>query len=711
MRRVLTLLIVVVALAFVWSLAGEAALLGLSAWLDVGAEPARTEYVLVLSGDVNYRPPVAAQLVSQGFCQKVLLTNEPLRPEDAEDLVIRDRQIAPTILSRLGVPADAITVLPREVTNTFDEAVAIQSLMDDQRDARVTVVTSWFHTRRARWVFRQVIGSEADRLHFVFAPTNGFSKEDWWRDDRGFRYVLSEYLGIATYAVRFSWFWRIAVAGFVGLVVVGVAYRWWRRGATARRMSRIGQQGHVGEAGALQPSSASSCSLAPVPRGEGQGGPTKSRILDGDLLRRWCVGFVPLSKKSHAKAQRRKEGSRDLCAFAPLRAFLLAFGPCWLRSIRGNGLLLRRTDRTRAEQLLVTELRPLLTAQGQGEGEVTRVASTLALSRQREREQAEGEQERGQCDLREGVPSASSRVSRLAWPLAITLFAGVLLCFHVPILQCVAYILIVDDQPPHADYVVVSSGDGIQPAGSAAVLSAAQFVRTGRAQRILVTSRRTPPAVQLGAIASFSDRCRDVLVKRSVPTEAIETLQTNAQNWPAEVRAIGSWLEAHSDVHVLLTCSQFDSRAWRWMIDRELDERAAARIALLPLRDRDFDETNWWRSYRGIKSFVMDGIKLVHTGMGFLTETQRERPETGGWRPDGGWQNALGAGLLTPPSWRPATAPSEINHGRTEAGDRRLDNKHRPFRLLRVLRQLCVSVRSSVRERIPPVNVDLWSLD
>jgi uncharacterized SAM-binding protein YcdF (DUF218 family) len=67
----------------------------------------------------------------------------------------------------------------------------------------VAVVTSDFHTRRARAIFRRVLGERMERVHFVAAPTDGFGASDWWECEEGTITYLNEYAKLAFYS--FKW--------------------------------------------------------------------------------------------------------------------------------------------------------------------------------------------------------------------------------------------------------------------------------------------------------------------------------------------------------------------------------------------------------------------------------------------------------------------------------------------------------------------------
>ena len=105
------------------------------------------------------------------------------------------------VLLKRGVPAEAIVLLPGEVNSTADEARALKRYLEEHAGRRVAVVTNDYHTRRARWIFRNEIGDRAADLAFFGAPTDDFDAHDWWRSETGFRCYSDEYVKLLAYLV------------------------------------------------------------------------------------------------------------------------------------------------------------------------------------------------------------------------------------------------------------------------------------------------------------------------------------------------------------------------------------------------------------------------------------------------------------------------------------------------------------------------------
>lgn len=164
-------------------------------WLDVSEEPAAVDYVLVLNGDPETRPFAAAALVKARLAKGVLLTRQRLSLESGsvrQGAMPSELEITRGVLKARGVSEKDVQVLPGEIGSTADEARALAVWLKQQPEARVTVVTNGFHTRRARWVFRRALGEDAGRVNFVGVPRDGVDENTWWRTPRGCLVYLSE---------------------------------------------------------------------------------------------------------------------------------------------------------------------------------------------------------------------------------------------------------------------------------------------------------------------------------------------------------------------------------------------------------------------------------------------------------------------------------------------------------------------------------------
>ena len=196
-------------------------------WLDVGVRPHRAEYVMVLPGDEQTRPFVAAALVKAGLARRVLVP-KPVASRQAEDgIVPPTHEIIRRVLRHRGVPEEDIVLLDGRTSSTFGDMQALAAFLEASPKASVasvTIVTNDYHTRRARWVLARVLGDRSRHVAFISAPTDDFQADNWWQADAGFMAIAGEYLKLAYYAARYGQlrYWAAACAA---LTVIALVYR------------------------------------------------------------------------------------------------------------------------------------------------------------------------------------------------------------------------------------------------------------------------------------------------------------------------------------------------------------------------------------------------------------------------------------------------------------------------------------------------------
>jgi uncharacterized SAM-binding protein YcdF (DUF218 family) len=203
--RARTLLLVVVALALLWT-ARERVLVGLGEFLVVSDPPAAVDAILVLSGEPTERVWEAADLLREGRAPLLVLTT-PLRPPAAAELAARgvvlegEPEVARRIAAGLGVPPAAVLQVPDAVDSTEDEALAFRRFAAGRGWRAVAVVTSPYHTRRTRALFREVLGPAGIRVSVVPSRHGAFRAADWWRRRAGVRNLIVEYQKLLFYAL------------------------------------------------------------------------------------------------------------------------------------------------------------------------------------------------------------------------------------------------------------------------------------------------------------------------------------------------------------------------------------------------------------------------------------------------------------------------------------------------------------------------------
>ena len=155
---------------------------------------APAEVVVPLAGD-RQRPAYAAELLLGGFAERLAITRLPLEPESYREWYVQD--IARSVIE-LGVPAGVVLDIPGVAPSTYGELENVRALAEAENWNSLLVVTSAWHTRRARAIVRRVFRGSKVEVSVQPSPEERFSLGwDWWRDGLGRETVASEYLKLA----------------------------------------------------------------------------------------------------------------------------------------------------------------------------------------------------------------------------------------------------------------------------------------------------------------------------------------------------------------------------------------------------------------------------------------------------------------------------------------------------------------------------------
>ncbi len=120
-------------------------------------------------------------------------------------LVPNDTDISVGVMQKLGVPPEKMVILPFPggTTSTFDEAVLVKQYIEANQVHRIILVTSAFHTRRARWIFQKTFAGLPVTLEMAAAPHIGFDQTDWWKNETGLITLTNEYIKLVYYFFKY----------------------------------------------------------------------------------------------------------------------------------------------------------------------------------------------------------------------------------------------------------------------------------------------------------------------------------------------------------------------------------------------------------------------------------------------------------------------------------------------------------------------------
>ena len=163
---------------------------GASAWI-VEDPIVNADAIIVLSDDNFYadRATRAAGLFREGKAPLVVASGRRLRPTAGiAELMEHD-------LAERGVPKDKIVRLAHDADNTREEAEALARLAHEQKWTSLIVVTSNYHTRRARYIFEHVFPRSMD-VRVASARDGDFDPDRWWEKRISIKKLTHELAGM-----------------------------------------------------------------------------------------------------------------------------------------------------------------------------------------------------------------------------------------------------------------------------------------------------------------------------------------------------------------------------------------------------------------------------------------------------------------------------------------------------------------------------------
>jgi len=159
-------------------------------WIVEDAD-SKADALIVLSDDNFYadRATRAAELFREGKAPIVVASGRRLRPmAGIAELMEHD-------LVERGVPKDKIVRLAHDADNTREEAEALTKLAAQRKWHSVIVVTSNYHTRRARYIFHRVF-PQGIEVHMASARDGDFDPQHWWEKRKSIKELTREFAGM-----------------------------------------------------------------------------------------------------------------------------------------------------------------------------------------------------------------------------------------------------------------------------------------------------------------------------------------------------------------------------------------------------------------------------------------------------------------------------------------------------------------------------------
>jgi uncharacterized SAM-binding protein YcdF (DUF218 family) len=156
-------------------------------FLEVSQPPQKADIAFVLGGDsYGHRILTAADLVRKGYVPKAMISGPGgVYGFHESDLAIK-------FAENEGYPENYFVAFPHNALSTAEEAqVAVKEFRRLQIH-RILLVTSNYHTRRARNIFHAA-GPELEFIP-IGAPDEYFRPDTWWQQREGRKTFILEWM-------------------------------------------------------------------------------------------------------------------------------------------------------------------------------------------------------------------------------------------------------------------------------------------------------------------------------------------------------------------------------------------------------------------------------------------------------------------------------------------------------------------------------------
>jgi len=195
-------LVLLIALAYAFR---SQILTGMADLLVVNDPLQPADMIFVLNGDYNTRPFRASELYEQGLAPVIVIAKAEMLPAEKLGLAPNDTDVSINVMKKLGVPPEKIVVLPVEggTTSTFDEAIALRQYIESHNVRSLILLTSAFHTRRAKWIFDRELAGLPVRTEVAAVPHYGFDESNWWQSEDGLITLNNETIKLAYYFLKY----------------------------------------------------------------------------------------------------------------------------------------------------------------------------------------------------------------------------------------------------------------------------------------------------------------------------------------------------------------------------------------------------------------------------------------------------------------------------------------------------------------------------
>lgn len=157
----------------------------------------------ILSSNPNERCEYAAELYHRKLFPLVITMGESVNASLlAMDIHQTDAQLARMVLMREGVDSAAIRTINRG-SSTYEESEQILGYASREGFQQIMIISSQFHTRRIKKVFKKKFKDAGIDVIIKGAPPKRYEVDHWWENEEAMINVNNEYVKLLYYSWKY----------------------------------------------------------------------------------------------------------------------------------------------------------------------------------------------------------------------------------------------------------------------------------------------------------------------------------------------------------------------------------------------------------------------------------------------------------------------------------------------------------------------------
>jgi len=172
----------------------------LAEFLVVDDELHRSDAIVVLGSGSRNRLSYGVKLYRSGYGKKIIITGMVIQ---LPGIATTWPRLARSEALSMGVSEQAI-VLEERPTSTYEDAKYVKEDMVKDNLESAIVVSSPYHTRRSKMIFKKVFSDRKD-IRLLFSPSDSeeFETKKWWVREHELVAVVSEYFKLVIYIFKY----------------------------------------------------------------------------------------------------------------------------------------------------------------------------------------------------------------------------------------------------------------------------------------------------------------------------------------------------------------------------------------------------------------------------------------------------------------------------------------------------------------------------